>query len=470
MRPRNLLVLAAVVAVLGAFIWFVERDLPSTEERGERAKKVLPLEAADVVAVAIEVDDAVTRLEKATVAKTHAGGEDKEGDLGVAPSEPEWRLVQPMTARADGDAVGDLIDSLTDLEKERTLEDAEPAALGLAEPRATVTLTTEKEERTLRVGEEVPASDNVIVALAGQTVAFVVADSFWTDLTRPSGDWRSREAFTAGRDDVNAVRLRGATEVALRRTGEGFVVEEPFADEADSDQVDELLAALTGLEIESFLDGPLDPAALGLAPAAATVTVTVAGEAEPVEIALGSTAAAVDDEETRYVGIGDQRFTAETDLADLAGLEPVAWRSTTWTRLEVYEIDAIEVRRGDTTLSLERAEGDWRRDGEEIAYTTASDLLYAVRDAETEKVVERVAADLGGEPLYEITLTADEGSETLRLYAATDAGYPAERVSRDPVLFLASGSVDELVAKIEAAQRAEPLPAADEPDPEPATD
>lgn len=470
MRPRNLLILAVVVAVLGAFIWFVERDLPSTEERGERAKKVLPLEVDEVVAVEIEVDEAVTRLEKAAADEPEAEGDDKELDLGVT-ADPEWRLVQPMTARADGAAVDDLIESLTELEKERTLEDVERAALGLAEPRAVVTLATEEGERTLRVGEEVPASDNVIVALGDATQAFVVASSFWTDLTRPAGDWRSREAFTADRDDVTAMRLRGDTEVALRRAGDGFVIEEPFADEADSDQVDELLAALAGLEIDSFLDGPLDPAALGLAPAAATVTVTIAGEAQPVEIALGSTvAAAADDDETLYVGIGDQRFTAATELADLAGLDPVAWRSTAWTRLEVYQIDAIEVRRGEeTALRLERVEGDWQRDGAEIAYTTASDLLYAVRDAQTEKVVERATAALG-DPLYEITLTADEGGETLRVYAATDAGYPAERVGRDPLLLLSTESIDELVAKIEAAQRAEPLPAADEPDAEPAAD
>ena len=33
MRSRTLLVLAGLVAVLVAFIWFIERDLPSSQER-----------------------------------------------------------------------------------------------------------------------------------------------------------------------------------------------------------------------------------------------------------------------------------------------------------------------------------------------------------------------------------------------------------------------------------------------------
>ena len=44
MKPRTVVLLALVVAALGAFIWFVERDLPSSEERAERSRKVLPVE------------------------------------------------------------------------------------------------------------------------------------------------------------------------------------------------------------------------------------------------------------------------------------------------------------------------------------------------------------------------------------------------------------------------------------------
>ncbi len=331
--------------------------------------------------------------------------------------------------------------------------------MGLAEPRASVGLGSKEGERILLVGEEVPASSNVIVGLAGDAEAFVVDGSFWSDLTRSPGDWRSREVFTADRDAVSEIRLRGASEVRLRRADGGFRVEEPFADEASREKVDDLLDALTGLEVTSYLDGPQDRATLGLEPPDASVSVWLADPGAPVEIALGGPAA--EDEAARYVAVGDQVFTAETDLADLAATAAPEWRSTDWTRLEVYEIDAVDLRRGGTTLRLERVDGEWRRDGVEIAYTAASDLLYALRDAEAEKVVERTALALPDEPLYEITLTADESGETLRLYAATDAGYPAERVGRAPLLLLASEAVDELVAKIEAAQRAEPVPAAE---------
>lgn len=464
MKPRALLVLAVVVAALGAFIWFVERDLPSTDERGARAKRVLPLEVEEVTALEIRVEGAVTRLERAE-APAASGGEEEDENVLDVPAPVEWRLVAPLSARADADAVSDLIDELTGLEKERTLEDVEPADLGLDPPRASVTLTAGGEDHVLRVGESVPASSNLIVGVDDRAEAFVVADSFWEALVQPAGDWRSREAFAADRDDIEAIELRGAVEVRLRRDDEVFRVEAPYRDEASEEKVGDLMAALTGLEIATFLDGPLDPQALGLAPPAATVTVRLAGDDAPVEIAVGSPVG--DDESARNVALGDQHFTAETELVDLAGLDPAMWRSTAWSRLEVYEIDAVEVRRDGATMKLERVAGDWRRDGAEIAYATASDLLYAVRDAKTLGVGDRETLSLVGEPLVELTLTSADRSETLRLYPATPGGHPAEREGRQALVLVDGVSVADLLAKIDAVEDTEPIAA---PDPDGASD
>ena len=44
MRPRTLLVLAAVVAALAAWVFFHERELPSSDERRRLARRVFRLE------------------------------------------------------------------------------------------------------------------------------------------------------------------------------------------------------------------------------------------------------------------------------------------------------------------------------------------------------------------------------------------------------------------------------------------
>ena len=79
MKPRTLLVLTLLVAGLGAFVFFYERDLPSTEERVELAKKVLRIDDGDAVAsVLIEWDGSEVRLER-----EHTGTQAREDDLEV---------------------------------------------------------------------------------------------------------------------------------------------------------------------------------------------------------------------------------------------------------------------------------------------------------------------------------------------------------------------------------------------------
>ena len=156
MKPRTLLILLAVVLGLGAFIWFYERDLPSSEEREEQSRKVLAVEKDDIREVTLETAAGTVHLERvdppAPAAKTEETEKEKEEEAGeeAAEAEPlvesEWRMTKPYTARAELAAVDRLLDELTNLEKSRTLEDVVPAEVGLDKPRATVRVATAEGE------------------------------------------------------------------------------------------------------------------------------------------------------------------------------------------------------------------------------------------------------------------------------------------------------------------------------------
>ncbi len=438
MRPRSLLILFLVVAGLGAFVWFYERELPSTDERAEQAKKVLPVEAEKITELVIE---------STGVRLVRAEDEDAEG----------WDLVEPMSARADGSVVDRVVRRLVGLDKERTLEVLDAAEMGLAEPRNRVRLRGEDGEWALMVGADVPATSNLILGVEGRTEAYVVAAGFVSDLDKVPGDWRSRDAFPYAREAVSKIRLQGRSgdtdEVVLEKLGEDFRLASPIVDEVDEDEISELLDAITGLEIESFIDDPGDPDVYGLDEPTATVRVSVGTDKE-IEIRLGS--AKPDDEDLLYASVDEVVFETDTDLAELAAEPAAGWQSRSWSRFEVFEIDRVRLTEGDNELHLERASGDWLRGGEKIAYTTASDVLYAVDGVEAESVVA-AAEILPAEPLLELVLTIDEREERLTLYTEVAGLYPAARAGRDQLLMLTRESVDELRRKIQAARDAEPV-------------
>lgn len=502
MKPRTVVVLALVVAVLGAFIWFVERDLPSSEERAERSRKVLPVEPEEVEAVVVEWGSERVRLERVVAGgdQDGGGGDGEEDGTGGGLDPDEWRITEPLQARADRSAVDGLLTAVTGLDKERTIEDADPAEVGLAEPRGRVTLVTGDGERTLRVGLDVPASENVLVSLAEEPEVHVTARSFIARLERRPGEWRSKDVFAVARDDVTRVRLRAAadggerTVVLARGEGGQFHLEEPVSDVAAADAVDRLLSDLVTLRAQRFLDGTgdrpadagaeaqpesaPDPADFGLEPPRAVVEAELRDEGEPLRVELG--AAVEGGGQAVYARAGDQLFETVTDLDEAAARPAREWRSRSWTELRSFDVDRIEASgpEGEPTLVLTRDGTDWKRGGETIPYTAGSDLVFAVTDADGE-LADGVRKDLG-EPLVLFELVSREGREvTLTLFPGREAPagtapegdggggegeaggrvHPARSSAREALLVLPADTVDEILQSLEEVRTAEPAAA-----------
>jgi hypothetical protein len=464
MKPRTLLILLAVVLALGAFIWFYERKLPSSEERATLGRKVLELDKAEVTAVAIDSPKGKIRLERTGGAGPNA----KEGEAAPA---VEWRIVQPLAARADSFAVDRLLDGLAALEKTRTLDDVDPKSVGLDKPRAVVRLTTKTGDKTaekvLQLGAEVPPGGSLIASVPGRKGAYVVGDAILSEVDKGPGEWRDRLVFRGDRERIRSITLSGGAggPVVLARRADGFWIERPFADRADHDLVDGLLSDLTGLTAERYLDGSRPPSALGLQPPRAMVDVAFSGVTPPVRIELGTAvtgAAAPEGQpsgEVGYARVGDVTFEVRTRLGESALRAPADWRALQLSAFEVQQVDSATVRDDRTALELTRADTDWKRGDTLISYLPVSDLLFAVIGARAERLLtpaEAQSLHAGlAKPLLTFELrTKDAGNETLVLYPPVQGGVPARASGRGVVLLLPADALQQIQAKVKAVREA----------------
>jgi hypothetical protein len=466
MRPRTLLVLLIVVLALGSFIWFYERNLPSSEERAELAKKVLALEKDDVEAVTIEsAKSGTVRLERVPKAKP------AKKDKGEEAAEPaaEWRMTRPLAAKADAFAVDRLLDEVKDLEKTRTLEDVNRKDVGLDKPRATLRLSTKDGEKVLTFGAEVPPGSDLVASLKGETGAYVVSDAILTDLQKEPGDWRDKLMFRGDRDAIDRLTLTSGTAgpVVLAKRPDGFWIEKPIADRADRDLVDGLLSDLTGLTAEHFLAGSRPLAELGLAPPRETVAVAFQGATPPVRVELGApvTGEAAPQGQTSgeltYARIGPTTFEVRTRLAESARRAPADWRALQLSAFAVHEIESATARDDQPPVQLTRSGTDWKRGSTLISYLPVSDLLFAVTGAKASRLLtpqetQSMQADLA-KPLLTFTLrTQDAGDETLTLYPAVKDGVPARASGRDVVMLLPAETLREIQEKLAGVRKAKP--------------
>lgn len=475
MRPRSLLVLLAVVLALAAFIWFYERELPGSEERAAQARRLIPgLEADEVTAFEIAHGEERVRVERVEAGEPGGDGETAEAgteaEEAAAAAPTEWRIAAPERfagARADRVAADGLVSALAALERSRTLEDFDRRALGLGEPRARLTLERrEGEPIAIAVGADVPASTEMVVLREDTGEAHLVDRAILQDLTRPAGDWRSREVVAAARQDVERITLTGGGggRVVLARGEGGFRIVRPLDDVADPDAVDELLGALAGLSAERFVDAPdASPAELGLAPPRARVSAELAGGRPPVVVEIGAPRA---EGRGHTFRVGGQLFVAESPLADLAARPPRAWQSPALTTFELYRVDEVAVDGPEGALRLTRSGTDWQRDGRTIPYTPVSDLLFAIVEARAEEIVPAAEA-APGEPQLTLELVAgaaggeaDESvaeRQTITLHAPADGLVPATVSGRPWVLRLPTPAVDAIRAHLAAVRTAEPI-------------
>ena len=205
-----------------------------------RDKTMLVISRDDLDRLRITVDDQTTVLAK-------------EGN--------DWKLTEPWDVRADFSTVEALVGRLTgtmqsiESEGENALDD-----YGLAEPAITATLSDGSAGATLYVGGEAPGARRY-ARDSSRDLVFTVQDSLATDLGRSPSDYRRKDLF--GFRPFNATRLeieRAEDTVVFEKseaTTEGedqWKRVQPEAQNIDSDEMDDLLAKLSSLRVQSWIE------------------------------------------------------------------------------------------------------------------------------------------------------------------------------------------------------------------------
>lgn len=293
-RGRSFLLLLALAAGVGAYVWFVEleRDMSAPETPAE-----------DVFAVeADQIQEVRLRNEAGEESVLQRSGE-------------RWVFAGQDGIDVDPAEAGNIASGLADLESQRVVDEQPPslAEYGLETPRVTVSFKDAAGmERTLLIGNRTPTGGDLYAKLADTPRVFLVGA--WLDETfnRSRFDLRDKTALKFSRDAVTNVTLTssGGT-VALAQAGGEWRLTSPEEAPADNAAADAIVNALSSARMQSVVDNP-DPAAMGLTRPALTASVT-AGPTRTV-LEIGGPAA----DGTLYArdAVRDLVFTVDASLAD----------------------------------------------------------------------------------------------------------------------------------------------------------
>jgi hypothetical protein len=346
MRSRNLVILAAVVAVVGVFIALFERHQPTTDQRLERADRVFDaLDEEDVASLVITSSRGAVHLER-------------DGD--------DWRLVEPVDYPADGAAVRSLLRSVDGLDIERSLsaDEVEAADYGLDDPPLGLELVAKDGTRhTLAIGGETALGGRRAVRRDDQTEILLVASTFAAELDRGLDEWRSRSVVELLEADLLRIEVEAPPDlIRAVRAGDRWRLESPLVDLADQEQLRSLISELGDLRISEFLPADADAAGLGLDSPEYRIELVPDGGREPITLEL---AAPTGGEPTVVCRRnGSELFRVPDTIRTRLAKAPVLWRSAAVWPFASWDVVKLEITAGDgDKLVLDQVDGVWQLAG-----------------------------------------------------------------------------------------------------------
>ncbi len=233
MSFRSILVLLLILAGLGAYVYFV--DVPR-EQREERAKVLFEIDADDVRAVHVQREDGSIEIER-------------DGD--------HWKIVAPVSAKADKAAVDSLVKAVVDCQVEKDLgkQEADLARFGLAEPPVSISLVTGDASLAVNVGKAAPIGNSAYIQRVDDGNVLLTGAAFRSSTDKKLDDLREHRLFDFEDDDVRWFEIHhGDRTLRLERNEDNiWKMVQPEGFGADEGAIRTYLSALRSLRAVSFI-------------------------------------------------------------------------------------------------------------------------------------------------------------------------------------------------------------------------
>lgn len=246
MRFKATFVLALILAIIIAYIYFI--DIPGKkreEELKEKEKMILPFEADELKGFTL-VNNEKAPGEKITLKKDPSG---------------KWKMVEPINARADEEVVGKIIETLKDFTFNRVVsEEAHDLSVyGLDKPKLKIEVELEskgqKRKESLLVGDMTPAGSDIYVKRGEERRILSVYTQFKDPLNKDLESLRDKRIFPFVGEEVKKIDLIYPGEViSLEKEKGQWQIKSPTKLKADNTALSGFLFILGNLITKKFIE------------------------------------------------------------------------------------------------------------------------------------------------------------------------------------------------------------------------
>ena len=414
-RLTSTAALAAVLAALGAYIYFVDSRKPAEDAAAtEKLFAVAPEQIAELTIRA-------ANGEETTLRKELSG----------------WKVVSPVEADADATEPGNITNSLATLHLTRVVDEhpSSVADFGLdpAQGEIAFTVTGAKTPTRLQLGSKTPTGSDLYARKAGEARVFLIPSSVENTFNRTTFDLRDRSITKVDRVTVDKMHVSSGTQALqfVRRNETEWNITQPTPVRGDFGAIDSLINMVASGQVQKFVSNTAsDAPEYGFAKPVATVifstgdtsrTLTIGREVDGTYYARDSGRPLV--------------FTVGGNLVKELQLPVNDLRRKDIFDFRVFNVARLSFALGSETLSLEKTkttEGPdvWKgAGGKTIEAAKAEETLGAFSALKADAFVAAAPASTRT-PALTVTATFDDG-KTVEVVRFAKSGTDVYAVRQD---------------------------------------
>ncbi|MBI4764597.1 MAG: DUF4340 domain-containing protein [Deltaproteobacteria bacterium] len=199
----------------------------------------------------------------------------------------EWEILQPLSARADSWAVGNLLQTLTSLKPERRLSEIKPGGeeFGLNPPRVTISFSAQGKWFELLVGNKTAVGHDFYAKVSTVPDLLLVQEFIIQDLDRDLFSLRDKKVFSVTVDQLQSLEFKaGRKSFYLEKIPEGWKQKGRSEGKINKKEVDSFLNEVLQLKVKGFAGPGINNPQWGLKSPIVQLRLNLRGQGDKGEI------------------------------------------------------------------------------------------------------------------------------------------------------------------------------------------
>jgi hypothetical protein len=397
MKWKTTMVLLVITAGVFAYMYFVERKAPNTQEAMRQAGNVVNFDRDKIDGILIQ------------------NGDEK---IDMRRHDAKWRLETPIKDLADNSAIENLLLDLESWQKDAAIHAKEIEAdknklseFGLNKSKLRLKLIGPGAPPEILFGKDAALEGKMYVRFENSKETFLVSQSVKKDIEKKPEDFRDKKLTDLIMAQVVRVVLKTpAGEMELQKKGDHWQIMKPLRARGDDQKIGDLIAQVTTARIQQFVAddrGDLHP--YGLAEPRGSITLFAqddksAGRTDSAHgeqgqmLQIGSVPEKNKDQ--IYVRFSPRAFvyTLPKKVEELLNTKPDDLRDRHLVRIDANILDRLTIDapgKGKTVLA--RKGENWTIANKNSAPANSSEVRRLIDTLQNEQVtrfVENVASNL----------------------------------------------------------------------------